>query len=131
MDFEESPNNKEEFRRIQSEFNTEFEKLLSKIGVLISKFNEYKEENYQLKETIKNLNNKITELKLQFNKLNTELIRKEQEISSLKNSILSSDATRISISDKDDLKSRIKELISRIDVHLDQYEKEEREDNDF
>jgi chromosome segregation ATPase len=131
MEFEESSNNKEEFRKIQAVFNTEFEKLLSKLGVLISKFNEYKEENYQLKETIKNLNNKITELKLQFNKLNTELIQKEQEITSLKNSILSSDATRISISDKDNLKSRIKELISRIDVHLDQYEKEEREDNDF
>lgn len=131
MDFEESTNNREEFRRLQSEFNTEFEKLLSKIGVLISKFNEYKEENYQLKETIKNLNNKITELKLQFNKLNTELLQKEQEITSLKNSILSSDATRISVSDKDNLKSRIKELISRIDVHLDQYEKDEREENDF
>jgi len=131
MEFEESSNNKEEFRKVQAVFNTEFEKLLSKVGVLISKFNEYKEENYQLKETIKNLNNKITELKLQFNKLNTELIQKEQEITSLKNSILSSDATRISISDKDNLKSRIKELISRIDVHLDQYEKEEREDNDF
>jgi peptidoglycan hydrolase CwlO-like protein len=130
MDFEDS-NKKEEFRKIQLEFNTEFEKLLSKVSVLMSKFNEYKEENYQLKETIKNLNNKITELKLQFNKINTELIQKEQEITSLKNSILSSDATKISIFDKDNLKSRIKELISRIDVHLDQYEKEEREDNDF
>ena len=78
-----------------------------------------------LKENIKNLNLKISELKLLHTKLNTELINKDKEISDLKNSVLNSSGNKVSISDKNVAKTRIQELITRIDTHLENYESDE------
>ena len=117
--------NKESIIKLESAQYASFEKLLTKVGLLVSKFNEVKEENLSLKENIKELNNKITELKLELNKLSSDSVFKDQEISSLKNLLLNSEVGNNSIQNKENVKSRIKELISRIDVHLDQYEQEQ------
>jgi predicted nuclease with TOPRIM domain len=96
--------------------------LLSKVKILISKLKDLKNENILLKENIKNLNLKISELKLHHTKLNTEIINKDKEISDLKNSVLNSTNNKVSINDKNIAKSRIQELITRIDTHLEQYD---------
>ena len=57
------------------------------IQTIISKLKDQKNENILLKENIKNLNLKISELKLLHTKLNTELINKDKEISDMKKSI--------------------------------------------
>ncbi|MBV6477601.1 MAG: hypothetical protein HGGPFJEG_00340 [Ignavibacteria bacterium] len=98
------------------------DELLSSTKLLISKFNEIKNENTLLKENIKNLNLKISELKLQFTKINTELINRDKEISGLKSIVLSTGDNKVPAKDKSEVKTRIKELISRIDNHLEQYE---------
>lgn len=100
--------------------------LLSKVKLLISKLKDIKNENLLLKENIKNLNLKISELKLQHTKINTELINKDKEISDLKNLVLNSTNNKISVKDKDNVKSRIQELITRIDTHLEQHDRGER-----
>ncbi len=89
---------------------------------LLSFFTYLKNENILLTENIKNLNLKISELKLQHTKLNTEIINKDKEISDLKNSVLHSTNNKVSITDKNVAKSRIQELITRIDTHLEQYD---------
>ena len=66
-----------------------------------------------------------SELKLLHTKLNTELINKDKEISDLKNSVLNSSGNKVSISDKNVAKTRIQELITRIDTHLENYESDE------
>ena len=101
------------------------EEILQKVKLLISKLKDVKNENILLKENIKNLNLKISELKLQHTKVNTELINKDKEISDLKNLVLNTNSNKIPVKDKDEVKSRIKELISRIDNHLAQYEPDE------
>lgn len=102
-----------------------FEDLLSKVKILISKLKDVKNENILLKENLKNLNLKISELKLQHTKLNTELITRDKEISDLKNSVLNSKHNKIPLKDKDIAKTRIEELITRIDTHLSQYDEDE------
>ncbi len=121
----------------QSEINKDFYKdqknflrvnlddLLTKVKTIISKLKDQKNENILLKENIKNLNLKISELKLLHTKLNTELINKDKEISDLKNSVLNSSGNKVSISDKNVAKTRIQELITRIDTHLENYESDE------
>ncbi len=101
-----------------------FEDLLSKVKILISKLKDVKNENILLKENLKNLNLKISELKLQHTKLNTELITRDKEISDLKNSVLNSKHNKIPLKDKDIAKTRIEELITRIDTHLSQYDED-------
>lgn len=113
---------KELFSEKKNSVRISLDELLSRVKLLISKLNESKNENLLLKENIKNLNLKISELKLQFTKANTELINKDKEISGLKSLILSSGDNKVPVKDKNEVKSRIKELISRIDNHLEQYD---------
>jgi len=101
------------------------DELLQKVKLIISKLKDVKNENILLKENIKNLNLKISELKLQHTKINTELINKDKKISELKNLVLNSTNNKIPLKDKDEVKSRIKELISRIDNHLEQYDQDD------
>ena len=112
--------NKDYFKDQKNTVRIMFDDLLTKVKLLISKLKDLKNENILLKENIKNLNLKISELKLQHTKLNTELINKDKEISDLKNSVLNSAYNKISVKDKSNVKSRIKELITRIDSHLEQ-----------
>ena len=83
---------------------------------------EVSEENTLLKENIKELNNSITDLKLQLTKTNSDSVIKDKEISDLKNLLLDSSKSESISQDKENVKSRIKELISRIDVHLEKNE---------
>jgi len=114
--------NKDFFKDQKNSVRVSFDEILQKVKLLISKLKDVKNENILLKENIKNLNLKISELKLQHTKINTDLINKDKEISDLKNLVLNSTINKIPIKDKDEAKSRIKELISRIDNHLEQYE---------
>ena len=117
--------NKDFFKDQKNFLRVNLDDLLSKVKILISKLKDQKNENILLKENIKNLNLKISELKLLHTKLNTELINKDKEISDLKNSVLNSASNKVSISDKNIAKSRIQELITRIDTHLENYENDE------
>jgi chromosome segregation ATPase len=118
--------NKDFFKDQKNLLRISIEDLLSKVKLLISKLKDLKNENLLLKENIKNLNLKISELKLQHTKINTELINKDKEISDLKNLVLNSTNNKISVKDKDNVKSRIQELITRIDTHLEQYDNGEK-----
>lgn len=122
--------NKEEIYKLQGYYNTSLEKLFSKVNMLISKVRELKEENNSLREGIKDFNNNITDLKLQLTKANSDSVSKDKEISSLKNLLLNSEVNKTSIQNKDQVKSRIKELIERIDSHLEQYDETVREEED-
>ncbi len=114
--------NKDFFKDQKNTLRIALEDLLTKVKLLITKNKDLKNENILLKENIKNLNLKISELKLQHTKLNTELINKDKEISDLKNSVLNSSNNKVPVKDKDIVKSRIQELITRIDSHLENFE---------
>ena len=118
--------NKDFIKDLKNSVIISLDDLLSKVKILISKLKDLKNENILLKENIKNLNLKISELKLQHTKLNTEIINKDKEISDLKNSVLNSTGNKVSINDKNIAKSRIQELITRIDTHLEQYDNGEK-----
>jgi len=122
--------NKENFDRFKDSQKQSLEKLFRKIGELIKFYKETKEENNLLNENNKDLTNKITELKIQLSKSNSDLVFKDKEISDLKNLLLNANNNKLSLQDKQNLKSRIQELISRIDVHLEQYE-DERKDFEY
>jgi len=122
--------NKEEIYKLQGYYNTSLEKLFSKVNMLIVKVKDLKEENNSLREGIKDFNNIITDLKLQLTKANSDSVLKDKEISSLKNLLLNSEVNKTSIQNKDQVKSRIKELIDRIDSHLEQYDENLRVDED-
>lgn len=122
--------NREEIIKLEGLLAVSYESLSNKVKGVIEKYNNASTENHSLKENIKDLNNKITELKLQLNKLNSDTINKDKEISELKSMLLSSENDNTSIRDKELVKSRLKELISRIDVHLEQYEDQSKDFED-
>lgn len=95
--------------------------LYNKVKLLIIRLQESKQENVNLADTNKELNIKINDLKLQLTKLNSSLVMKDKELSELKSLLLKTNTNTGYSQDKDVIKSRIKELISRIDVHLDSY----------
>lgn len=113
---------KEDLIRVKELHSGLLQRLNSKIMLLIEKVKEYKSDNSSLKEEIRELNTRINELKLQLTKSNTDSVKKEEAISNLRNTLLNSNVQNSSSGDKENVKSRIKELISRIDVHLDQYD---------
>ncbi|HQY21296.1 MAG TPA: hypothetical protein PK294_13705 [Ignavibacteria bacterium] len=113
---------KDFFKDQKNVLRVSLDDLFSKIKSLISKYKDLKNENNLLKENLKNLNLKISELKLQHTKLNTEIINRDKENSDLKNVVLNSGDNKIPMKDKDYAKTRIQDLITRIDTHLDQYD---------
>ncbi len=118
--------NKEFFKEQKNQIRIVQDDLLSKTKLLITRLKDTKSENSVLKENIKNLNLKISELKLQLTRINTEIINKEKEISELKNLAMNSANNKIPLKDKEEVKSRIKDLISRIDNHLEQHGNNDR-----
>ena len=114
--------NKNSYNKAKEDAKHSLDRLFNKVNSLVKKYRETQEENKSLKDAIKDLNNRINELKLQLTQTNTDSVLKEKEISDLKNLLLNAGNNKISKQDKDNLKSRIQELISRIDVHLEQYE---------
>ncbi len=119
-------NNIDSLQKARESHLVALENLFSKARALIGKLNESREENKELKEGIKELNSKITDLKLQLTKLNSLCVLKDKEISDLKNTALNKDNNN-NTQDRDEIKSRIKELISRIDTHLEEAETPEEE----
>lgn len=111
--------NKDEFNKIKDSHKSALDRLFEKVKKLIYRMKEVSDENNLLKENIKELNNTITELKLQSTKINSDSVVKDKEISDLKNMLLDSSKNVDILQDKENIKSRIKELISRIDVHLE------------
>ena len=96
--------------------------------ILLKLIKKSRRKNSDLKDNLKGFkNNKITELKLQLSKINSDSVFKDKEISDLKNLLLNTSNNKLSVQDKQHLKSRIQELISRIDVHLEQYDDEKKE----
>jgi SMC interacting uncharacterized protein involved in chromosome segregation len=130
MDNKSETNNREEIIKLEGLLAVSYESLSGKIKVLLDKYRNMTEENHQLKENIKEINNKVTDLKLQLNKLNSDTLLKEREISELKAMLLSSENENTNVRDKDFVKSRLKELISRIDVHLEQNEDQSQDFED-
>lgn len=122
---------REDIIKVKEVYSALLERLNSKIKLLIEKIKSVKTENTELKESLKETNNKITELKIQLTKMNSDLVNKDEEISKLKNLLLNSNIEKTSVQDKENVKSRIKELISRIDVHLNQYEEETDDTKDY
>lgn len=119
-------NNIDSLQKARESHLVALENLFSKARAIIGKLNESREENKELKEGIKELNSKITDLKLQLTKLNSLCVLKDKEISDLKNTALNKDNNN-NTQDRDEIKSRIKELISRIDSHLEEAETHEEE----
>jgi septal ring factor EnvC (AmiA/AmiB activator) len=122
--------NKDNFEKFKETHKQSLDRLFKKIEDLVKSYRLSKEENNNFKEAIKDLTNKVTDLKLQLSKSNSDLVFKDKEISDLKNLLLDSNNNKLSVQDKQNLKSRISELISRIDVHLEQYE-DEKKDYEF
>jgi len=118
---------REEILKMSGQFGMVIDNLLTKVKVLIEKNKTLNDENHNLKESVNELNNKITDLKLQLNKINSDTLFKDKEISDLKNLLLKAENNNTNIRDKEFVKSRLKELISRIDVHLEQFEDNEHE----
>ena len=112
--------NKDEFNRLKDSHKSALDRLFEKVKKLIYRMKEVSDENNLLKENIKELNNSITDLKLQSTKINSDSVVKDKEISDLKNMLLDSSKNVDILQDKENIKSRIKELISRIDVHLEE-----------
>jgi uncharacterized coiled-coil DUF342 family protein len=127
MDNKSETNNREEIIKLEGLLAVSYESLSGRIKVLLDKYRNTTEENHQLKENIKEINNKVTDLKLQLNKLNSDTLLKDREISEL---LLSSENENTNVRDKDFVKSRLKELISRIDVHLEQHEDQSQDFED-
>ncbi len=121
---------KDPFKEQINQVRVSLEEMHSRFKSVISKFKDLKNENNLLKENIKNLNLKISELKLQNTKQSTELINREKEISELKNIALNKSAGSLTTAEKDNVKSRIKELIARIDTHLENYEESDERYDD-
>ena len=119
--------NKDDLKRLEEFHQSSLEQLFSKVKKLIYKMKEVTEENTLLKENIKELNNSITNLKLHLTKTNSDSVIKDKEISDLKNLLLDSSKDESISKDKENIKSRIKELISRIDVHLEKNEESAEE----
>lgn len=113
------PNQVDEMEELKKNFNRALEHLNMKVGMLIEKISKNEEENKVLKDSVNELKGKIQEYKIELTKKDSDLIQKDKEISNLKNMVFTLQSGDSSIPDKDGVKSRIKELIARIDTHLE------------
>ncbi len=98
----------------------EIEKLFSKIKILSEKYGSFKAENKLLKEKIKEVEQYLSEAKMEISNKSSELLAKDKEITDLKIRLLDEKKNKISADDKSQLKSRIRELMVRLDTHLEQ-----------
>lgn len=103
-----------------SGLKNEIEKIFSKVKVLVEKLNIARDENKLLKEKVKDLEHSLSEAEIKVSNRNSELLVKDKEITDLKNKILEERKNKVSGEDKAQLKSRIRELMVRLDSHLEQ-----------
>jgi uncharacterized protein (DUF3084 family) len=113
---------KEELENAKQLFRQSISRLSTKVNELIEKISRAESDNETLRDTIKEFNGKVQDLKIEINRLNSESLQKDKEISNFKNMVLSLQTRKTSLQDKENVRSRIKELISRIDTHLEQSE---------
>ena len=113
------PNPADELESLQKNFSRALEHLNMKVGMLVEKIGKSDEETKMLKETINELKGKIQEYKIELTKKDSDLVLKDKDISNLKNMVFTLQSNKSTISDKDGVKNRIKELIARIDTHLE------------
>lgn len=125
----EQPDSHEDFDKAKSMFVQCVDRLTLKIGLLIERLRHLEDENQKFKDTVNELNNRLQEIKLELAKANSDSVQKDKEILNLKSIILGLQSNKSSISDKENIKSRIKELIARIDTHLEQYGDSVEEDD--
>ena len=108
------------FKVNDSGLKSELEKMFSKVKVLVEKYNISREENGLLKDKVKELEQALGEAKIEVSNKNSELMTKDMEISDFKNKLLDERKNKVSGEDKAQLKSRIRELMVRLDSHLEQ-----------
>ena len=98
---------------------SELEKMFAKVRVLAEKYNSSKEENKLLKEKVKEIEQAFSALKIEISNKNSEILNKEREINDFKSRLLDERKNKLSVEEKTQLKSRIKELMVRLDTHLE------------
>ncbi len=98
----------------------ELEKLFSKIKSMVGVLNSAREENFGLMEKVKELERALSDNKIDLSGKNNELLLKDKEISELKTKILEERKNKVSLEEKQHLKTRIKDLMVRLDSHLEQ-----------
>ena len=103
-----------------SGLKSELEKMFTKVKILVEKYNISKDENKMLKEKVKELEHSLSEAEIKVSNRNSELLVKDKEITEFKNKLLDERKNKVSGEDKTQLKSRIRELMVRLDTHLEQ-----------
>lgn len=103
-----------------SGLKNELEKMFSKVKLLVEKYNTANDENKLLKEKVKDLEQSLSDIKIDNSNRNSDLLNKDKEISDLKNKLLDEKKNKLSGDDKAQLKQRIRELMLRLDAHLEQ-----------
>src|SRR4030095_3387369 len=103
-----------------SGLKNELEKMFAKVKILADKYNSSKEENKLLKEKVKDLEHSLSEIKIELSNKGSEILNNEREINELKSRLLDERKNKLSGGEKSQLKSRIKELMVRLDTHLEQ-----------
>ncbi len=99
---------------------SELERMFAKVKILVEKYNSALDENKLLKEKVKDIEHYLSDSKIDVSNKNTEILNKEREINDLKSRLLDERKNKISVEEKSQLKSRIKELMVRLDTHLEQ-----------
>jgi len=99
---------------------SELEKMFAKVKNLAEKYNSVLGENKLIKEKVKDLEHSVSDSKIEISNKNSEILNKDREINDLKSRLLDERKNKISIEEKSQLKSRIKELMVRLDTHLEQ-----------
>lgn len=99
---------------------SELEKLFSRVKNLVEKFNAAKMENELYAQKISEYEKELSQIKLELSSKNSEILSRDREIAELKNKLLDERKNKISTEDKAQLKTRIKELMARLDQHLEQ-----------
>ncbi|MCX7877725.1 MAG: hypothetical protein N2510_03680 [Ignavibacteria bacterium] len=99
---------------------SELEKLFSKVKNLVEKFNATKMENELYIQKISEYEKELSQIKLELSGKNSEILSRDREIAELKNRLLDERKNKISAEDKAQLKARIRELMARLDQHLEQ-----------
>ena len=98
----------------------ELEKLFSKVKSMVGLLNSAREDNFRLMEKVKELEKALSDYKIDLSGKSNELLLKDKEISELKTKILEERKNKVSLEEKQQLKTRIKDLMVRLDSHLEQ-----------
>ena len=99
--------------------NSELDKMFSRVRNLVEKYSSAKDENKLLKEKVKELEHSLNDIRIELSGRSSDVVNKEREINELKSRLLDERKNKLSVEEKSQLKSRIKELMVRLDTHLE------------